>query len=249
MARFDGRVAVVTGGASGIGKATAARIAQEGARVLIIDMSPQGEQVAAAMRADGLEVVFQVADISVEQQVVDVVASAVRRWGRLDVMVANAGISGRGSADQTALSDWERVMSVNLTGVFLSAKHAIPAMRAAGGGAIVSTASIIGLVGTREAVPYAAAKGAVINMTRSMALDCAKDRIRVNAVCPGFISAPTTGMRRDGAEHNEYLISLHPLGRLGEPEDIASAIAFLASDDAAFITGTSLVVDGGYTAQ
>jgi NAD(P)-dependent dehydrogenase (short-subunit alcohol dehydrogenase family) len=249
MARFDAKVAVVTGGASGIGKATAVQIAREGGKVLIVDMSEQGDQLASALRADGLEVFFQSADVSVEQQVVEVVRSAQSRWGRLDVMVANAGISGRGSAEETSLSDWERVMSVNLTGVFLCAKHAIPAMRAAGGGAIVSTASVIGLVGTQGAVPYSAAKGAVVNMTRSMALDCAKDRIRVNAVCPGFIAAATSGMRRDGQYRTDHLISLHPLGRLGEPEDVAHAIAFLASDDAAFITGTFLVVDGGYTAQ
>jgi NAD(P)-dependent dehydrogenase (short-subunit alcohol dehydrogenase family) len=238
--RFAGKVAVVTGGAGGIGRATAELLAREGARVLIADRLTQGEEIAAALRGSGLDVQFRETDISVEQDVAAATLDAEQRWGRLDIMVANAGISGRGTADQIDRVDWDRVMC---------AKHEIPAMRRAGAGAIVNTASIIGLVGYPAALPYAAAKGAVVNMTRSMALDCAKDRIRVNAVCPGFISAPTTGEVRMGQPATDQLIALHPLGRLGEPEDVARAIAFLASDDAAFITGTSLVVDGGYTAR
>lgn len=246
--RFSGKVAIVTGGASGIGLATAELMAREGGKVLIADTSPKGEKVAEALRAQGIEMVFLAADVSKEESVAGMVKMAVDLWGRLDIMVANAGISGRGLADQTTIPDWERVIGVNLTGVFLCAKYAIPAMRVSGGGAIVNTSSIIGLVGTRGAMPYSAVKGAVVNMTRSMALDSANDRIRVNAVCPGFLTAPTTGQGRT-QEHHEHLISLHPLGRLGEAEDVAKAIAFLASDDASFITGTSLVVDGGYTAQ
>lgn len=246
--RFRGKVAIVTGGASGIGKATAALLAREGARVLIADVSPQGEPVAASMRAEGLEVAYLQADVSQEEQVIRMVSAAVGRWGRLDILVANAGIGGRGTADQTTLADWERVIGVNLTGIFLCTKHAVPAMRAAGGGAIVNTASILGLVGTSGAVPYTAAKGAVVNMTRSLALDYARDGIRVNAVCPGHLRAPTSIGGR-GQITNESLLPLYPLGRLGEPEDVARAIAFLASDDASFITGTSLVVDGGYSAR
>jgi NAD(P)-dependent dehydrogenase (short-subunit alcohol dehydrogenase family) len=164
-------------------------------------------------------------------------------------MVANAGISGRGVTDKTALSDWERVLAVNLTGVFLCAKHAIPAMRKSGGGAIVSTASIVGLVGVAGALPYSAAKGAVVNMTRTMALDCAGDGIRVNTVCPGFIDAAMEGLTERNQEQAARLVALHPLGRLGTALDVAKAIAFLSSDDASFITGTALVVDGGYTAR
>lgn len=247
--RFEQKVAIVTGGAGGIGRATAELMAREGGKVLLADRSAQGEQAATSMRAQGFDVLYQAVDVSVEEQVAQMVRMAQQHWGRLDIMVANAGIGGRGKADETTLADWQRVMSVNLTGVFLCAKHAIPAMRLTGGGAIVSTASIIGLVGFEGAVPYASAKGAVVNMTRAMALDCAKDHIRVNAVCPGFISSPTSGEMREGQRQADHLISLHPLGRLGEAEDVAKAIAFLASDDASFITGTSLVVDGGYTAR
>jgi NAD(P)-dependent dehydrogenase (short-subunit alcohol dehydrogenase family) len=248
--RFQDKVVIVTGAAAGIGLATTRQLAREGARVLMADWSMHGEQAAEALRSQGHDVQFLQVDVSDESQVMVLVAAAESRWGRLDVMVSNAGISGRGITDQTPLADWQRVLAVNLTGVFLCAKHAIPAMRRSGnGGAIVSTASIVGLVGVPGALPYSAAKGAVVNMTRTMALDCAPDRIRVNTVCPGFIEAAMEGVTPRDQAQADRLIALHPLGRLGTGEDIARAIAFLASDDASFVTGTALVVDGGYTAR
>ncbi len=248
--RFLDKVAIVTGGASGIGAATAERLAREGARVMIGDVSGGGEQVAEKLVSQGLEVAYVPADVSSEEQVVALVRSTTDRWHRLDVMVANAGISGLGRADTTSRTDWDRVIGVNLTGVYLCCKHAVPAMRLSGGGAIVNTASIIGLVGHRGALSYAAAKGAIVNMTRAAALDYAGENIRVNAVCPGFLNDPTTRMGATRSETDlRQLIERHPLGRLGRPEEVANAIAFLASEEASFITGTCLVIDGGYTAQ
>jgi len=248
--RFKRKVAIITGGASGIGLATARLMAREGARVLISDVTAAGEATAAALVAEGLDVVFHRTDVSREDQVAAMLSAALERWRRLDVMVANAGVAARGSADRISLEDWNRLIGVNLTGVYLCIRHAVPAIRASGGGAIVTTASAMGLVAPRGAASYAAAKAGVVNLTRASALDFAADNIRVNAVCPGFLLSPTNsgGASRSEAENRE-LIARHPLGRLALPEDVAAAIAFLASDDAAFITGVALPVDGGYTAQ
>ncbi|MFO1378062.1 MAG: SDR family NAD(P)-dependent oxidoreductase [Steroidobacteraceae bacterium] len=248
--RFKGKVAIVTGGAGSIGKATVQRLAQEGARVLVADLSPQGEQVTATLAAQGLEVAYRHVDVSDDAQVAAMVQDAVKRFGRLDVMVANAGIAGIGTADTVDLASWNRVIAVNLTSIMLCTRHAVPAMRAAGGGAIVNVASIMGTVGTRGAVPYGAAKGGVVNLTRCSAMDCAPESIRVNAICPGYLEdavslGDTTARTRNMAE----LIAKHPLGRLARTSEVAAAIAFLASDDASFVTGACLMVDGGYTAQ
>jgi NAD(P)-dependent dehydrogenase (short-subunit alcohol dehydrogenase family) len=247
--RLNGKVAIVTGGASGIGKATAELMAREQAKVLIADYSPKGEEVAAALRDQGLDVAFARVDVGNEVQVAAMVAQAVAKWGRLDIMVANAGIGGEiAPADQVTLEAWNQMIGINLTGVFLCGKHAIAAMRKSGGGAIVNTASILGHVGFGGATAYSAAKGGVVNLTRTMAVDYAKEKIRVNAICPGFIKTP---MVQNGLpeEALAQIAAMHPLGRMGEPEEIAKAILFLASDDASFITGASLLVDGGYTAQ
>jgi NAD(P)-dependent dehydrogenase (short-subunit alcohol dehydrogenase family) len=248
--QFNGKVAIVTGGTGSIGKATVALLASRGARVLIADLAESGPQMAQTLVAAGYDVAFQRADVSREDEVASLVRYAVERWQRLDVMVANAGIGGRGSADELALPDWQRVLDVNLTSVFLCIKHSVPAMRAGGGGAIVTTASIMGVVAPFNAVSYAASKGAIVNLTRAAAVDHAKDNIRVNAVAPGHLESPTSiGGSAARAADRPGLLARYPLGRLGRPDEVAHAIAFLASDEASFITGTTLAVDGGYSAQ
>jgi len=246
--RLDGKVAVVTGGASGIGLATVKRMAAENAKVLLADYAKQGAEVATAMKAEGYDVEFCHVDVSNEEQVAAMVARAVELWGRLDIIVANAGIGSLGKADELTAQAWNQVIGINLTGVFFCAKHAIAAMRKSGGGSIINTASILGHVGFPGATAYAAAKAGVVNLTRTMAVDYAKEKIRVNAICPGFIETP---MVQNGltADQLQWIAGLHPMGRLGKPEEIANAILFLASDEASFVTGTSLLADGGYTAQ
>jgi NAD(P)-dependent dehydrogenase (short-subunit alcohol dehydrogenase family) len=248
--QFADKVAIVTGGTGSIGLATATLLAQRGARVLMADITANGAEVADRLAANGLVVAFEQVDVSHEQDVERMVQSAVQRWGRLDVMVANAGIAGRGVADSLDVNDWQKVVDVNLTSVYLCTKHAIPALRAAGGGAIVNTASVMGLVAPVAAISYAATKGAIVNLTRATAIDYARENIRINAVCPGHLESPTgIGGAAARAADPRDLIARYPMGRLGRPEEVARAIAFLASEEASFITGTSLVVDGGYTAQ
>ena len=205
-------------------------------------------ELAASLKEQGCEVEFFHVDVSSEEQVAAMVAKAVELWGRLDIMVANAGIGSAGKADEVTAQAWNQVIGVNLTGVFYCGKHAIPAMRKSGGGVIINTASILGHVGFPGATAYVAAKGGVVNLTRTMALDYAKEKIRVNSICPGFIETPLV---QNGLpeEAQKAIAAMHPLGRMGKPEEVANAILFLASDEASFITGASILVDGGYTAQ
>lgn len=248
--QFTGKVAIVTGGSGAIGRATAALLASRGAQVLLADLAQGESQIEQALVAEGYDVAFRHTDVSREADVAALVHDALERWQRLDVMVANAGIGGLGVADELALEDWQRVLDVNLTGSFLCIKHCVPAMRATGGGAIVVTGSVMGLVAPFHAISYAASKGAIVNLTRAAAIDYAKDHIRVNAVCPGHLESPTSiGGPGARAADRRNLAARYPLGRLGRPEDVAHSIAFLTSDEASFITGTTLVVDGGYSAQ
>lgn len=248
--RFNGKVAIVTGGLGSIGAATASLLASQGAKVLVADVVPDQPDILRKMASPGMELAYQAADVSRESDVKDMVDRAVALWGQLDIMVANAGVAGGGALASTTVKDWESVLSINLTGVFLCLKHAVKAMQGNGGGSIVTTASIMGLVATKGAASYATSKGALVNLTRSAALDYASDNIRVNAVCPGHLDTPTAiGGHAARAVPDDVLRSQYPLGRLAGARDIANAIAFLASEEAAFITGVSLPVDGGYTAQ
>ncbi|KWR86631.1 SDR family NAD(P)-dependent oxidoreductase [Cupriavidus sp. IDO] len=247
--KLKNRVAIVTGGASGIGAATVRRFVAEGATVVLTDLSERGELLAHELAGAGHAVRFSRVDVTREHEVRELVAAVALEFGQLDIMVANAGIAQQALPVESLTSEaWHQMLDVNLTGVFFSNKYAIAQMkRQGGGGAVVNIASVLGHVGRPGATAYNAAKGGVVNMTRSLGVACAKEGIRVNAVCPGFIETPLIAGASD--ESLAQVTGLHPIGRLGRAEEIAAAITFLASDDASFMAGASLMVDGGYAAQ
>lgn len=245
--RFQSKVVIVTGGASGIGEATVRLFAQEGAKVVIADFSDHGQTLSDQLRQDGYEALFVKTDVTKESEVIRMVEQTVSHYGRIDVLFANAGIAKDAPADLLELDNWQRTIDINLTGVFLCDKYVIKQMLSQGtGGAIVNCGSIHSHVGKSGVTAYASAKGGVKLLTQSMGADYASKGIRVNAVCPGYIDTPLIQGRTEAI--TQHLVSLHPMGRLGQPEEVAKAVLFLASDDASFITGTSLLVDGGYTA-
>ncbi|MFD0824913.1 SDR family NAD(P)-dependent oxidoreductase [Neobacillus sp. M.A.Huq-85] len=246
--KLAGKVAVVTGGASGIGEFTVREMVEEGARVVIADLNDDlGSKLVQELNQEERQVAYIHVDVTKEDQVENMIEFAVSEFGKLDILFNNAGIGSLSPSAELPFEEWRKVLSINLDGVFLAAKHAIKAMQKNGGGSIVNTASILGHVGQAQTAPYTASKGAVVNLTRTLAVEYAKENIRVNAVCPGYIETPLLN-QLDEAMKN-HLISLHPIGRLGKPEEIAKAVVFLASDDASFVTGSNLLVDGGYTAQ
>jgi NAD(P)-dependent dehydrogenase (short-subunit alcohol dehydrogenase family) len=255
MGRVEGKVAVVTGGALGLGKATCQVLAKEGATVAVTDIRPEeGQQLAQEIESSGGAARFWELDTSSENQVKQAFAEVRNTFGKIDILVNNAGISGANKpTHELTLEEWERVMAVNVQGVFLCTKHVIPYMREAGGGSIINLSSIYGIVGAPDSPPYHASKGAVRLMSKTDALLYAKDRIRVNSVHPGFIWTPMVEnfLREQGnlEEGRRQLDSLHPIGYVGEPDDIAYGILYLASDEAKFVTGSELVIDGGYTAR
>ncbi|HEY73560.1 MAG TPA: SDR family oxidoreductase [Thermoflexia bacterium] len=242
--------ALITGGASGIGRATALLFAREGAVVAVADLDEAGAQaVAREIADDGGRAIAVRCDVSQTADCQRAVQQTVEELGGLDILFNNAGIIRRADVLETTEEEWERVMAVNVKSVFLMSKYAIPVMAQAGGGVIVNTGSGWGLVGGANAVSYCASKGAVVNMTRAMALDHGAQNVRVNCVCPGDTD---TGMLRNearqlGASEEEFLLEAaeRPLKRIGRPEDIAQAVLYLVSDAASFVTGATLVVDGG----
>ena len=255
--RVAGKVALVTGAASGLGKATAERLAAEGAAVMIADIRAEPAEAAAdGIRQTGGRAIAQKLDVTSEQDWVAAVAGAEHAFGKLDVVVNNAGTADGGWIHKLSLERWRRVMAVNLDGVFLGIKHGAEAMKRNGGGSIVNISSVAGLVGIAEgASAYCASKGGVTLLTRAAALEFAllKSNIRVNSVHPGYMQTPMLeGIIKASREPDaarELMIKGEPIGRLGEPRDIANAVLYLASDEAAFVTGTQLVVDGGYYAK
>ena len=256
MKRLDGKTCIVTGGASGIGKATCLRLAEEGARVAITDIDDDdGYTLREEIRATGRRVEYWHLDVTDEAAVEQVFGEVADKLGGIDVVVNNAGISGADKpTDEITSEEWRRVMDVNVNGVFYCTKAAIPHMRDKGGGSIVNLSSIYGIVGAPDIPPYHASKGAVREMSKTDAVLYAKEGIRVNSVHPGFIWTPLVEAMaeasEDGAEaFRAHLDELHPVGHVGEPGDIAAGIAYLASEDAKFVTGSELVIDGGYTAR
>ena len=253
--RLDGKVCVVTGAAMGIGAATAVRLASEGGIVILADLDEAvAGQVAAKIRAEGGRAETVACNVGQEEDVKNLIAGVDKKYGRLDVLVNNAGIAGpTGRIDDISLDGWNKLMAVNLTGVFLCTREALPIMRRQQGGSIINVSSIYGLIGSQDAAPYHASKGAVRLFTKATALQVAKDHIRVNSVHPGFIQTPMVEGYAKASGNAEAvmgaLANLHPLGRLGKAEEVAAGIAFLASEDASFMTGSELVIDGGYTAQ
>ncbi|GER67484.1 short-chain dehydrogenase [Weizmannia acidilactici] len=247
MANLENKIAIVTGGASGIGLATVKALIGKGAKVVISDYNEEGgKAVEKELKENGVDVVFIRADVSDEKSVQNLVAETVKKYGRLDIMVNNAGVGTLAVTHELSFEDYNKVISVNQNGVFFGSKYAIREMLKTGEGCIVNTASILGHVGEPGAFAYNASKGAVKLMTKSLALEYASKGIRVNAVCPGYVE---TGMVNKEALGDFYdgLVTRHPIGRLGRPEEVAHAIVFLCEND--FVTGISLLVDGGYTAQ
>jgi NAD(P)-dependent dehydrogenase (short-subunit alcohol dehydrogenase family) len=252
MGKLDGKVAVVTGAASGLGRASAMRFAGEGAAVVIADLNQDGGEAAVRdCRENGGRAVFQKADVSDEAQVKASIDRAVAEFGRLDITFNNAGLGGAlGPIEEISLENWDRTFAVLLRSVFLGIKHSVARMRAAGGGSIISTASIAGMSGSFRLHAYSAAKAAVINLTRTAALELGKDKIRVNCICPGVISTPLNYSWFPGGKEalEPVLAKAQALGRAGQAEDIANMALFLASEEASWVTGVAMVVDGGFTA-
>lgn len=248
--RLQNKNAIVTGGAGGIGRATSLAFAAEGAKVAVVDLNAEAaEAVAEEIRAAGGTALAIGADVSSEADIERVVASVVDGFGGIDVVFNNAGIIRRTTAVETTVEEWDRVFGVNVRAIFLMCKHVVPVMAAAGGGSIINTGSGWGLKGGGRAVSYCASKGAVVNLTRALAIDHGAQGIRVNSVNPGDVD---TGMLRDEARQLAqdtagFLAEAadRPLGRMGQPEEIAAAVVWLASDESSYVTGAALSVDGG----
>lgn len=255
MNRLTSKVAAITGGAVGLGRATAERMAEEGAAAAILDVQDEaGAALAHDLTKRGLLAAYWPCNVASEAAVKRTLDAVVEHFGKLDILVNNAGIAGVSKpTHEITEAEWDLVQSVNVKGVFFCTKHAIPHLRAAGGGSIINLSSIYGLVGAPDVPPYHASKGAVRLMTKTDALLYAPDRIRVNSIHPGFIWTPMVeahlASQGDVEEGRKAVGALHPLGHVGVPDDIAWGAVYLASDESGFVTGSELVIDGGYTAR
>jgi len=254
--RFSGKGVVVTGGASGIGKATVTRFLEEGAKVALVDISEEnGRKTISELKRKGMTAVRLIAgDVTDSRDVKRIVKEAKAYLRKIDVLFNNAGILVEGTIEQVSEEGFDRIMAVNVKGVFLMSKEIVPIMLKQKKGVIVNNASCSGLVGDRNAIAYNTSKGAVVLMTKCLALDYCQKNIRANCVCPGEIDTPmfrqeASARKMPVEEYRKELAECHPIGRIGRPEEVANAVLFLASDDASFITGTAFSVDGGYTCQ
>ena len=253
--RVNNKVAVVTGGSLGIGRAACLRLAEEGAKVAITDVLDQeGQKVSAEIETKGGFAKYWHLDVANEKQVESVFSEIAKQFGTIDIIVNNAGIAGSSKpTHELSEEEWDKVMAVNVKGVFFCTKHVVPFMKKGGGGSIINLSSIYGIISAPDVPPYHASKGAVRLMTKTDALLYAKDKIRVNSIHPGFIWTPmvenylkSTGDLEQG---KKAVAELHPLGHMGEPDDIAYGIVYLAGDESKFVTGSELVIDGGYTVR
>ncbi len=249
---LDGKVAIVTGAGSGIGRAIATLFAEEGARVAVVDVSESdGKETVELLRKRGGDAVFIQGDISNSAIVKRIVETTVKKYERVDILCNNAGVESMGSILEITEENWDKVMSINLKGVFLCSKHSVPKMVENGGGVIINIASVLGLIGSKGEAAYCASKGGIISLTRAMALDFAPHNIRVNCICPGSVLTPT--FKRVMTSLGDYEAAFQrnldkiPLKRIAEPEEIAYAALYLASEKASYITGSVLVIDGGWS--
>lgn len=245
--RLSGKVAIITGGGSGIGKAIAKAFVREGAQVVIAGRDSKKLEAAAA--EIGGECLAVSADMSSAGEVQKLVSAAVEKFKSINILVNNAAVLLPGTAESLTEEDFDQTMSINVRGLWLMSRGVLPHMRAGGGGSIVNIGSVLGLAGARNRVAYSASKGAVVAMTKAMALDHAAENIRVNCICPGIVATEMVAKFNTDEAVRKQRLALHPMGRFGEPDDIASAAVFLASEESGWTTGSVLTIDGGYSAQ
>ncbi|TMN22216.1 SDR family NAD(P)-dependent oxidoreductase [Lentibacillus cibarius] len=250
MGRLDNKVAIITGGGGGQGKEEAILFAKEGAKVVVTDVQEDNvKQVADEINADGGQARAFFHDVSSEEGWKEVVQKTLDAFGKIDVLVNNAGITIQKKMHETTVEEWNKIMNINLTGTFLGMKHVVPHMQENGGGSIINISSTSGLTGGGGASPYTASKGAVRMLSKAAAVDYAKDRIRVNSVHPGIIITPMTEEMFQDEQMSNWAHSVTPLPDLGKPEDVANGVLYLASDESKFVTGIELPIEGGYTAK